>query len=62
MFTEVTAVSGTLYGVIIVAATSFLSIYIFTANLRLAVLCIALVLCILTMCLAFFQWNGALLD
>ena len=46
--TEVTAVTGTLYGIMIVAVTAFLSIYLFTANLRVAVCCIVLVLCILT--------------
>jgi hypothetical protein len=47
MYTEVSAVSGTLWGILIVALTAFVSIYVFTSNLRVALICITLILAIL---------------
>lgn len=58
VFTEVIAVSGTLYSIGVVIVIAFLSILVFTTNFVAAKLAIATIVCTLVVILASFHWLG----
>ena len=58
MFTEVSAVNGTAYAIVIIAFSAFLSVLVSTGNLRVSLIVISTVLCILAFTLAVFALAG----
>jgi hypothetical protein len=58
MFTEVSAVNGTLYAIIVIAVTAFVAIAIFTGHIRISIVVVYTVLCILATIMALFLALG----
>ena len=58
MFTEVTAVNGILWAIMIIIGSAFVAIFVFTASTRVAACVISTVSMILTCVLAFFHFAG----
>ena len=58
MFTEVSAINGVVYAIVIIAFCAFVAIYVFTGHVRMATLVVANVFAMLSTILGYFKIAG----